>query len=172
MKVQEAIRTQLDFWHGTVEQMMSECPGDIIHKEVPGSTANSIAVIYAHAVITEDVITHAFLQGKPPLYQEGGWESRLGIAFPGVPPVLTPEWAASVKMDVPAFQEYAKVVYATADAYMAAVSDAELDRKTEGPFGETTIGWMVSALLATHAVGHAGEIAALKGVHGQKGLPF
>jgi|CXWL01.1.fsa_nt_gi hypothetical protein len=172
MKVQEAIRTQLDFWHGTVEQMMSECSSDILHKVPTGSTADSIAGIYAHAVIAEDVIAHAFLQGKAPLYQEGGWESRLGIAFPGVPPSMTPQWAASVKMNVPVFQEYSKVVYAATDAYLAAVADAELDRKTQGPFGETTIGWMVSALLATHPVGHAGELAALKGVHGEKGLPF
>lgn len=152
--------------------MVKECTGDVIHKNLAGSTANTIAAIYAHGVIAEDVIGTAFLQGKAPMYQEEGWESRLGIAFPGVPPQMTPEWAASVKMEIPAFQEYAKAVYGATDAYLAAVSDAELDRKTQGPFGETTIGWMVSALLATHPIGHAGEIAALKGVQGEKGLPF
>ncbi len=172
MKVQETIRTQLDFWHGTVEQMITECTGDILHKDIAGSTVNSIASTYAHAVIAEDVISQTFLQGKPSLYQNAGWESKAGIAFPGVPPAMTTEWASSVKMSLPAFQDYAKAVYAATDAYLAGVSDAELDRTTQGPFGETTIGWMISALLATHPVGHAGEIAALKGVHGLKGLPF
>ena len=94
------------------------------------------------------------------------------MAFPGVPPEMTPEWAASVKMSLPVFQEYAKTVYAATDAYLATVADAELDRKTQTPFGEQTIGWIVSMLLTTHVPGHAGEIAALKGVHGLKGLPF
>jgi hypothetical protein len=31
---------------------------------------------------------------------------------------------------------------------------------------------MVSAIVATHLPAHAGEIAALKGVQGYKGLPF
>ena len=171
MKVQDTVRTQLDFWHGTMEQMLSET-GDILHKSIDGSTTHSIAATYAHAVIAEDVIANTFLQGKAPLYQAGGWEAKLGIAFPGIPPALTPEWASSVKMDLPKFQEYAKAVYAATDAYLAAVADSELDRTTQGPFGETTIGWMVSALLATHPVGHAGEGAALKGVHGLQGLPF
>ena len=172
MKVQDSVRTQLDFWHGTMEQMIGECAGDILHRDIAGSTVNSIAATYAHAVIAEDVIGHVFLQGAQPLYQAGGWEAKAGVAFPGVPPAMTEEWAAAVKMNLPSFQEYAKAVYATTDAYLAKVADEELDRKTQGPFGETTIGWMVSMLLATHPVGHAGEVAALKGVHGLKGLPF
>jgi len=31
---------------------------------------------------------------------------------------------------------------------------------------------MVISILGTHLTGHAGEIAALKGVQGMKGLPF
>lgn len=171
MKVQDSLRTQLDFWHGTIEQMMADC-GGVLHKEIPGSTANSIAATYAHGVIAEDVIANVFLQGGQPLYHAGGWEAKTGVAFPGVPPAMTPEWSAAIKMDLPAFQQYAKAVYAATDAYLAALPDADLDKTTQGPFGETTIGWMVSMLLATHPVGHAGEIAALKGVHGLKGLPF
>jgi hypothetical protein len=75
-------------------------------------------------------------------------------------------------MDLPKFQEFAKAVYANTDAYLATLSDADLERKIQGPAGETTLGWFLTTILATHFPGHAGEIAALKGVQGMKGLPF
>ena len=42
----------------------------------------------------------------------------------------------------------------------------------QGPVGESTVGCMIVNILATHFPQHIGEIAALKGVHGLKGLPF
>jgi hypothetical protein len=172
MNLQEGVRQQLGFWHGTLDSMMAECGGDVLHKAVPGSTTSNIAVIYAHTVIAEDAIVHGMLQGTSPLFESGGWAAKTGVPSPGVPPMQTPEWAAGVKMNLGVFQEYAKAVYTATDAYVGGLSDAELDRKVQGPIGETTVGWMVAALMATHFPQHAGEIAALKGVHGMKGLPF
>ena len=150
---------------------MLECGDGALHKSLSAQT-NTIAATYAHAVIAEDIIVHAMLQGGAPLYQSGGWEAKTGVAFPGVPPALTPEWANAVTLNLATFQEYAKAVYGATDAYLASLSDADTERKTQGPMGETTVGWMVAVLLATHYPGHAGEIAALKGVQGMKGLPF
>jgi hypothetical protein len=172
VKTQETVKTQLDFWHGTMEQMIDECDDSVMHRGIDGSTCNSIAATYAHAVIAEDVIAHTFLQGQQPLYQTDDWEAKTGVKFPGVPPMMTADWSSGLKMNIPQFRDYAKAVYAATDAYLGSVPDAELARKTQGPFGETTVGWIVSMLLATHAPGHAGEIAAMKGVHGLKGLPF
>ena len=172
MNVQQAIREQLEFWRGTLDQMVSECSAEVLHKTIPGSTTNTIAATYVHAIISEDVIVHAMLQGKASLYQSGGWEAKTGVAFPGVPPAMSPEWAGALKLNLAPFQEYAKVVYAATDAYLAGLPDAELERMTQGPAGETTVGWMVAAILGTHFPSHVGEIAALKGVHGLKGLPF
>ena len=173
MKVQQAVQQQLGFWHGTLESMMGEC-GDILHKTVPNSTTNTIAATYAHTVLAEDTILQARLRGGQPLFQSGGWEGKTGVPFPGVPPMMTPEWAAKIKMELAPFQEYAKAVYKATDEYLASVPDAELDRTLEGPppLGPQTVGWYLATLLATHVPQHAGEIAALKGVHGMKGLPF
>ncbi|MEX2246042.1 MAG: DinB family protein [Dehalococcoidia bacterium] len=171
MNAQEAVRTQLGFWHGTLDGMMSDC-GPILHKTLDGSTANSIAATYAHTVIAEDVILHAMLQGKTPLFQSDGWEAKTGVAFPGVSPAMTPEWAAGIKMNLPEFQKYAKAVYAATDAYLGGLSDADVDRKMAGPIGEQTVGWYIATLLGTHVPQHAGEVAAIKGVLGLKGLPF
>lgn len=172
MNVQQAVREQLNFWHGTLDGMMADCAADVLHKPIPGSTNNTIAATYAHAVISEDIIVHAMLQGKPALSQAPGWEARTGVAFPGVPPRMTFEWGAGIKLNAAPFQEYAKSVYAATDAYLAGLSEADLGRKVMGPGGETTAGWMIAVILGTHFPGHAGEVAALKGVHGAKGLPF
>ncbi len=82
------------------------------------------------------------------------------------------DWAAGVHMSLDSFQAYAKAVFAQTDAYLAGLSDADLVRKGQGPGGETTLGWFVVNILATHVPQHLGEIAALKGVQGLKGLPF
>lgn len=172
MNVQQAIREQLEFWRGTLDQMVSECSEEVLHRTIPNSTTNTIAATYAHAIISEDVVVHTMLQGKALLYQSGGWEAKTGAAFPGVHPSMSLEWGRALKPSLAPFQEYAKAAYAATDAYLAGLPDAELERKIQGPAGETTVGYMVAVFLGTHGAQHAGEIAALRGVHGLKGLPF
>jgi|CXWL01.1.fsa_nt_gi hypothetical protein len=171
MNIQQAVREQLNFWHGTLDGMVGECDTDVLHKAVPGSTTNAIAVTYAHAVCVEDFLVHS-LQGKPALSQAAGWAAKTGVPLPSTPPAMWQEWATGLNLNLAPFLEYAKSVYAATDAYVAGLSDADLDKKTQGPFGETTVGYMVAIILATHIPQHAGEVAALKGVHGMKGLPF
>jgi hypothetical protein len=171
MSTQSAVRQQLSFWHGVLDPVMGDC-GEVLHDDLPESTITSIASIYAHLVWAEDTIVQGMLQGKPPIYQTDGWEKKTGAIWPGMPPSLNPEWAKALKMNLPAFQEYAKAVFAASDAYLSALPDAELSRKVQTPIGEQDVEWALATLLGTHAPQHIGEIAALKGVHGLKGLPF
>ena len=116
MKVQDAARQQLTFWHGVSDGIMSTC-GDALNKRLPDATITSPAAVYAHAVFSEDAIVNGMLQGKPPLFQSGGWEAKTGVAFPGSPPSLG-GWAKNFKMDYPKFKTYADAVFAnTASAY-------------------------------------------------------
>lgn len=170
MNAQEAVRQQLGFWHGISAQIMGDC-GDNLNKAMTDTKVGSIGSIYAHVVFSEDAIVSGMLQGKPSLYEAGGWGQRTGVQHPGGP-MQNADWASMVKMDLATFQDYAKEVFAQTDGYLASLADAELDRKVQGPVGETTVGWFVVNILATHFPSHLGEIAALKGVHGQKGLPF
>ena len=170
MNVQEAVGQQLGFWHGVVNGMVSDC-SDALNKPVSGATINSIASVYAHTVWSEDAIVNGMLQGKPIMFKSDGWESKTGVTFPGDQPFMG-DWAKAFKMDFPKFKGYADAVFANTDSYLAGVSDAELKQKTQTPAGEQTKEWVVSVLLGTHLPQHAGEIAALKGVHGLKGLPF
>jgi hypothetical protein len=171
MNAQEAVRGQLQFWHHTLQDMMKECNDEQLHRVLPGSTAGSIASIYAHTVLAEDFILHQMLQNTEMVFAAGGWEAKTGVPHTGRP-MQTPEWAARVKMDLPAFQEYAGQIFAATDAWLASVGDDALEEKRQSPFGEQSVGFLVANLLGTHVPQHTGEIAALKGVQGLKGLPF
>ena len=170
MNAQEAVKQQLAFWHGISGQVMGDC-GSALNSRLSDAKVGSIASIYAHAVFAEDGIVNGVFVGKPLLYQEGGWEAKTGVKHPGGP-MQSEDWASSVNMDLGKFQEYAKAVFAQTESYTANLSDADLERKVQGPIGETTLGWFLVNILATHFPQHVGEIAALKGVQGLKGLPF
>ena len=169
MKVQDVARSQLGFCHGTCGAIMGDC-GEALNNQVQGATIASIGSIYAHMVFAEDAVINGMLQGKPMMYQSDGWEAKTGVPFPG--DADAGDWAKTLKMDYPKFQEYAKAVFANTDSYLANLSDADVEKKVQTPIGEQTIGWAVTTLLGTHFPQHAGEIAALKGVQGLKGLPF
>jgi hypothetical protein len=172
MTSQALLRQQLTGYHDILEQTIADCPQDALDKNLPGATITSIGSIYAHLVLSEDGIVHGMLQGKPPIYKAQNWALRTGVQMPD-PAGLNPEWARSVRMKVPAFREYAKAVYAATDAYVTGLSDADLERKVQTGFiGEQTVGFVITNVLGWHAAQHTGEIAALKGVQGLKGLPF
>jgi hypothetical protein len=170
MNAQEAVRQQLQFWHGIGGQIMGDC-GDALNRRIDGANIGSMASIYAHAVFAEDGIVNGMIQGKPLLYQEGGWQAKTNVGHPGGP-MQSDDWAKTVNMDLASFQDYAKVVFAQTDAFLAGLGDGELEKKVQGPVGETTVGWFVVNILATHFPAHISEVAALKGVQGLKGLPF
>jgi len=172
MNLQEAVKLQLGMWHGVVDGQVADCSSDVLHKNVDGATITSIASVYAHIAFGEDFIVQGMLQGKTPVYFAGGWDKKLSVTPPGESPEMKPEWGKQVQMDVPAFQAYAKDVWAATDAYLTNVSEKDLDRKVQTPAGEQNVAWAIAAILGTHAPQHSGEIAALKGVQGAKGLPF
>ncbi|MEX2158264.1 MAG: DinB family protein [Dehalococcoidia bacterium] len=172
MNAQNAVRQQLGFWHGTLGAVMGDCTEEVAHKTLPGASVDSIAAIYAHALFSQDAITNGMLAGKPPIYITEGWQAKTGVAFPAESPSLAGDWKQGLAMKLQEFHEYGKAVQQSVDSYLAGLSDEDMQRKVSGPFGEQTVEWVVVNILGTHLPAHAGEIAALKGVQGLKGLPF
>ncbi len=166
------IQQQLQFAHQALEGTIADCDDKTLHVANPGATISTAAAIYAHSVVCEDVVIHG-LQGKPPILQSQGWDQKLGGDIP-VQAQMDAEWAKAFRIDLPLFREYAQAVYSEVDAFLSTLSDTDLDRKvaTGTTMGEQTIGFMLGPMLTTHAPMHTGEIAALKGVLGLKGLPF
>lgn len=164
-------RGQLEFAHNTIEQVMSDC-GDLLNKKMPGSSVNSPASIYAHAVIAEDFILNGMIAGRPPIFVAGDWAGKTGVP-PVQQPNMNDDWASKIQMSLPAFQEYARQVYAATDQILAEMTDAQAQEQIDTPFGNKQGRLeLVSNLGVTHLWGHLGEIAAIKGAHGLKGLPF
>ena len=137
---------------------------------LPPGTANPVRATFLHMISTEDNFVQALIQGKPRTWDLGGWCDRIGV-------YTLPErgrgWEEAQARHVPlaAALEYQRAVRAATNAYLAGLTDEELDRMVDsfsgpGPTAE------ILALLVIHTANHAGDIASVRGMQGAKGLPF
>lgn len=165
------LRGQLQFAHNTLEQVVADVTNDILHHREPGSTANHIAAIYAHAVLAEDGIVNGMVLGRMPIFN-ADLSAKTGVPMKQMPN-MEDAWAAQIKMNLPAFREYAAQVYASTDKAIAEMDDATAEAVIDTPFGTKQPRLeFIGNLGVTHMWGHMGEIAAIKGFKGMKGLPF
>jgi hypothetical protein len=156
---------------------------DLLHRRLPGSDLQSIAAIYAHAVVTEDDSFRRWRDGAAVHERE---EHRgLGLS---ADVWLDPAWAATFTPDLAPLRAYGRAVYAsTADA-LATMDDIEADLEAPTKLhlpehdGESdaivirereasTLFALVDNVLL-HLSEHTGEIAALLGVQGIKASPW
>ncbi len=136
----------------------------------PPGTANAISATFVHLLNSEDHFLQGVLQGKPTVWESGGWSAKTGIPQP---PGIGEDWSA-FKRQPTAIQpllEYKSAVWAATDAYLAELTPAELERQVPFAGGQRSAADMLM-LAISQAHSHAGEIAALKGVQGAKGLPI
>jgi hypothetical protein len=70
-----------------------------------------------------------------------------------------------MRVDITPLLEYQQQVWAATDAYLANLAPAELERMVKFAGGERSLADMLM-LTASHTLGHAGEISALKGIQG------
>ncbi len=169
MRVQDLLQTQFQQAHTVIEQVIDDCDDEALTKIV-GGNIGSISAIYAHAVFDEDGWI-AGVAGRDRLWESDGWAAKTGLEIPG--PAQTQEWAQSgASYDIAAFREYAQAVYAATDDYLSNVSDEALDAETQTGGGQMPVGRWVGAVGLWHVMSHQGEISALKGAQGLKGLPF
>jgi hypothetical protein len=136
----------------------------------PPGTANAIGAILLHQAGVEDAIVHRLCQGQPSLWDRDGWAARVGVErVPG----RDGGWReACGSLALEPVLAYRDAVWAATDAYLAALTDDELRREVRSPFGGQRPIADILALVAVHGPFHAGEVSALKGVQGGRGLPF
>jgi len=131
-----------------------------------GSTANTIGQTIFHFYHTEDRIVHLVAQGKPTVFEVGGWKEKLGVDRETV-------WTTTTVPDVEQLRAYARAVTADSAAYLRAADGADWEREVQGPGGRMMpLASLLSLGLLIHKMAHCGEIAALLGCQGVKGLPF
>ena len=124
-------------------------------------------------MLSEDAILNGMVMGETPIFIAGAWSARTGLPATG-DPSLGGDWpAASLKMNLPAFREYAAAVYERTAQVISAMSEEKAQELMDTPFGAKQPRLQfLGTLGVAHAWGHLGEIAAMKGMHGMKGLPF
>lgn len=136
----------------------------------PPGKANSIASTLLHTIGGEDMFFQQIIQGKPTLWETQGWSKRFAIPNPPGDGLGWKE-AAEAHFQKEMIFEYMKVVQSATDSYLACLNDSELVR-TIKVFGRDLQIAEILALQVTHITEHGGEIAAIKGIHGEDGLPF
>ena len=167
-----SLRGQLKQAHEVIEQAIADLSPEHLHHRGEGSTVQSIAGIYAHTVTSEDYLVNVMLREQPYLFQAGGWGEKAGFD-PGTDGLLSEKISASAReADIAVMREYADEVYAATDAWLATLSESDLDRMihVEWAGGDVSVGQFLGTVIAWHAIHHGGEICALKGYLGGKGL--
>lgn len=161
---------QFDSGHQALDYTVGDLTVEQLHHYHEDSTIGTPASIYLHVAWVEDLVVNHMLQGRPTVYDSQGWGEKLPDAAVHRGPSSL-EWALSVKTpDVASLKEYANAVRPTVTEYIANASDEELDRMIDFFAGPTPIYGALSMLIWNLGV-HTGEIAALRGLAGMKGLP-
>jgi len=168
MEILDYIQIQMTSMRSTVDMTMKDVTVDQFNWSPPG-TMNTISATFIHLTSVEDHFIQGILQGKPRLWEAGGWSEKTGVKKT---PSIGENWDEfkHLHLEPAAFLEYQKAVWAATDAYLADLTAKDLDRKVKlGPRELTAAELLMMA--ANQSLSHTGEIAALKGIQGAKGLP-
>lgn len=162
--------------HNWMRNSISDLTSHEWHYTTEGR-ANNIAFLVWHCVRTEDNILRFILLGRPTIWVEGNWHERLHL-----PPrvqgtgMATEEARAFHIADTALFMEYVEEVWREFEAYLASISDGgkELSERvvTVKPLGNMPAIQAIGQVCISHLFIHFGEIAALQGELGKKGLPI
>lgn len=150
---------------GTMKDMTDE-----IFDYVPGGTTNTISATFVHLMNAEDHFIQKIIQGKPSIWETENWSEKTGISKP---PGMGGGWDDFKEnhTEIQPLLDYKAAVWAATDAYLASLTTEDLDREVNFAGGIRTVADIL-LLTASHSLSHNGEIAALKGLQGVKGLPI
>ena len=139
----------------------------------PLDKGNHIAFTFWHLVRTEDLVINFLLQKKSPIWNEKGWDKKLGMDPQSQGTGMTDEQAAAVKIsDMKEFINYTEAVFAASEAYVKALTEKDLETVKELPMlGKKSIFDVIGGTTIQHGAGHLGEVWYIKGLLGLKGSP-
>jgi hypothetical protein len=162
------LKTQIDSMRYLLDSALKSLTDEQITWTPPG-TLSSIGVIWLHTIAAEDAFI-SILAGQPKLWDTKGWAETFGLEKP---PNIGEDWDVYEQgnLTVENLVAYTQDVQKQTDNHLAAITDDVLDEEIKF-FTESDPKASVWALLVSHALEHAGEIAAIKGMQEVKGLPF
>jgi hypothetical protein len=167
MDATELIRHQMASMRRFVDGILNGLIDEHLNWRPPG-TANPIGVSWLHLLTAEDGFIQSTIQGRQRLWERQGWTAKTGIH----PRASDESWdrVKQTQFSVAPLEAYGAAVREATDAYLARVSPDELDstvivNNTRMPVA------VLLTMMVCHSAGHAGDIAAIKGIQGLKGLP-
>ena len=159
------LRQQAETANNLMTQVFANVTAEQALWQLAGATTNPIAATFLHVYHSEDRMVHRNLGGRPTIFDQGGWQERLGYD-PASP------WTSSARPDLDAYRAYAAEVSAVTRAYLSGLDPDALTREVDTPRGPQPLANRLSILLVAHKLTHLGEISALLGCQGAKGFPF
>jgi hypothetical protein len=169
MDVREYIQRQIAGARRVCDAAMEGTTDEQFNWTPPG-TVNPIRASFVHLTASEDMFIQQICQGKPRIWETQNWGEKVGLTqLPG----RGGNWdeAKQKTLALGPVRAYQAAVRAATDAYLAELTPQELDRVVDFAGTPRSLG-EVLVILAVHLSFHAGEIAAVKGAQGVKGLPF
>jgi hypothetical protein len=165
MELKEYLNDQLGEVHRMADIAMQDLTEHVAHWQPSGAT-NTIAQILAHMTFAEDRAIHVSIQGGTMLAEQG-WAEKAGFSTE-----RGAIWNKGWQLNLEPFYEYARQVHEAAIDCVGAMTPADLDKEVQWFNGPRSAGALLRGVIIHHSLGHAGEISALKGAQGLKGLPF
>lgn len=131
----------------------------------PGGTCNVAAQSHVHALTSVDFFINGIVRAGQLIWTDVA-------AAGGLPANPLQIWQHNEVIPYATIKDYGDRLQQAVLEYLGTLSDQDLDREIETQFfGKKSVAWLVQ-LAGNHAVGHGGDIAAVKGMQGLKGLPF
>ena len=167
MELLDYMRSAVTTVNDMVNTAMQDLDDDVVNFE-PGGTANTIAQLLAHMVSGQDLLINERIGGGKSLH-ESGWSAKTGI------PLDRPQiWQRETwRLDLAGFDAYRIEVAQRATALFETLQPNELDHEIQWIRGPSrTLAMTMQLIFINHGMGHCGEISAIKGMQGLKGLPI
>jgi hypothetical protein len=163
------IRQQVEFMHQLVGASLAGIDDEQLNWSPPG-TINPINAILLHMLFNEDEFIQASILDRSTLWQENSWAGKLGV--PTVPE-RGKSWDdfRTSRLSTVLLLAYREAVMAATQACLQTLSSSDLDRQVKYHGEALSISDILQTLLV-HGAHHAGEIAAVRGMQGVRGLPF
>jgi hypothetical protein len=166
----EYFKTAITGMHQTYVDAVKDLTDEQLHFR-PLDKGHHIAFALWHLVRTEDLVLNFLLRKKTPIWNEQGWDKKLGMDPQSQGTGMNAEQAAAVRItNLKDFLVYMDAVSKGTDEYLGTLKDDDLGTVNDLPImGKKSLYDVIGGTTLVHAAEHIGEIWYIKGLLGLKG---
>jgi hypothetical protein len=182
MRIGDALRKNLEFWHWYPRLLCRDLTEEQLHWQ-PEDHPNHITFALWHTYRSEDEIIHGLLVQQPSVFTHDDWAKRLAVAEPGNPPFgtgLNRQQIAAIRLDLETLMAYADAVGRAIQSYVDSLTEEDAAQQIPLPFFAKVYPMLDSAsrlevltfFCVGHTAEHLGEVQYIKGLMGLQGAPL